>query len=480
VDDKLKTTAGTRAILALEDASPSLLWESAPGSSTPLWLQVRMQFSMAMAEAERSSIALPSQVTRTQMLSRLVRSHLPSKQDATRFPHKSDVLFLVGGMTLFVSEGATHNWLIDDFALAVPKPVAVAQSLPLSGPPPFVANTRSLDLADGRVDLTTRLRPVPEAELREVDRLVVELANALGTDIPMDRVASISRSVRYQESRRRHVEAQFERMLDRVQPRVVIMEDASYGSRAPLISLIKARGIKVIEPQHGWIGPSHAAYNYGKAGNSDQFRAGMPDLLMTFGEYWNRNIRYPAPTVAIGKPQMDAKSADLPDYESRPREIVVISSIAEPDETAKFTLALRNALPSGWRVLFRPHPAERPHFKERYPLLFNAERVRLDENRDVLDSLRQVRGVVGVASTVLYEALAMGAHVFVRDTRFSEFIADPALGDRLSGEVGIDKIVTTLTQSEPQPTLDPAAMWMPNATQNFAALLEEFVKPEPR
>src|SRR5690606_25384765 len=115
--------------------------------------------------------------------------------------------------------------------------------------------------------------------------------------------------------------------------------------------------------------------------------------------------------------------------------------------------------------------AERPHFEERYPLLNRARGIRLDEEKDVLDSLRRARGVVGVASTVLYEALAMGVHVFVRDTSFSEFIADPMLGTRLSGQEGINEIVETLSGPEPRPRIDLATMWMPNATDNFATFL---------
>lgn len=468
---KLKTTAGTQAILDLEDANPEVLQATVAGSSTPFWLQVRMEFAAAMAESELSSIALPTRIGKAQVIRRIVRSHLPSRRDAVRFPARRELLFLVGGLTRHVSASASHNWLVDEFASEFEGRAVVAQRLPLIGPPPAFVETRTLDLAEGRVDVLTRLRPASAPALREVDRLVAEFSTLLDMGLSADRVSAISAAAQYQESRRAHLEQEYERMLDRVQPRVVVMEDASYGSRAPFIALMKRRGIQVLEPQHGWIGPSHAAYNYGEVAGSEDFRAGLPDVLLTFGEYWNQGIRYPSRTVAIGKPHMDAMSSDLPDFASRPREILVISSVADPEETSHLTLQLRDLLPEDWEVVFRPHPSERQDLETRYPRLVGEARIRFDENLDVYDSLRRCRGAIGVASTVLYEAVAMGCHIFVRDSTLASFMADPLVGEQFRGVSELGRVVSTVMGAEPRSGDSVDLLWKRQAAGNFATLL---------
>jgi hypothetical protein len=258
------------------------------------------------------------------------------------------------------------------------------------------------------------------------------------------------------------------------------MEDASYGGRAALVALMKARGILVAEPQHGWIGPTHGAYNFGAAMRVPELFATLPDELLTFGDYWSEGIRHPARSVAIGKPHLEAMSEFAVDWEERPRSVLLVSSVTDPEETNDFGLALRSALPTTWTVIFRPHPSERVDVESRYGRMLSHSGIKLDENSDVYESLSTIRGVVGVASTVLFEALAMGCHVFVRDSPYAEYYVGDVFGPTIHGAPDIARVARVLLEDNAGPAAGIAdAMWKPRATENFNLWARPWIAESP-
>lgn len=470
----MPTARGVEALLALEDAAPALLFTRIPGSNELIWPQVRMMFARATAEHELSSVSLPSNFSRLQALKGLALASMPSEYSPRRI-RPSDFCFVVGGTTMRRTQTAEENWLVDDFATSIGDRSAVLQAAPILRDQqwrPSFPKTFSYYPSLARVDSFARFAPLPSDSVSAIRNFVRECARLLPYSLESDTVAKIERDALYRFPRTKLVDSALLRILSRVKPRAVFLEDASYGSRSALISRLKDRGVIIIEPQHGWIGASHGAYNFGAAMSTPELKRTLPDVLLTFGDYWTRGIRHPADVISVGKPHMNTMAENLPPFDARPREVLVVSSIADPDETAEFTLALRDALPGGWRVRFRPHPSEREQFSWRYPLLAHADGVWLDENADVYETLRQVRCVIGVASTVLYEALNMHCHVFVRDTPFAAYIADAALGDRLSGPEGIRRIVTTLKGSRPVPSIAPEDIWKSAAVTNFVGFLD--------
>src|SRR5690606_30011352 len=135
--------------------------------------------------------------------------------------------------------------------------------------------------------------------------------------------------------------------------------------------------------------------------------------VLTFGSFWSDGIRHPAEIVVVGKPHLEEQAILTPAPEERPRTVLVVSSVADVESTTEFVLALVAGLPEGWGVKFRPHPSERADYRERYQQLAKAN-VAFDLEPDVYVSMAGARAVVGVASTVLFEAVAMGCDVYVR------------------------------------------------------------------
>jgi hypothetical protein len=467
----MTTARGVTALLALEDSGAEELLATLPGTDELIWPQVRMLLARAAAEEEMSSVAVGAAYSRTAALKALAVGALPSARSPRRIGRGVEHLFLVSGVTVRPTADGSENWLVDAFASTLGDRAAVLQAAPIASgrtARPALHATYSYSGALERIDAFARFSPLSADTAAAVREAVTGFARLLPFELPPETVAGISAKAISRIQRSRILDAYLLRVIERVSPRVVYLEDASYGGRATLISRLGARGIRVVEPQHGWIGASHSAYNFGAAMSESPLRETLPDTLLTFGEYWSSSVRFPGETIAVGKPHMNAMAAALPRYEEKARVVLVASSIADPAATEEFVLALRDSLPLDWTVSFRPHPSERPVLSTRYPRLPGADRVAIDDNSDVYESLRSVRAVAGVASTVLYEALAMGCHVFVRETAFSSLIVDPALGERVDGAEGTARIAAVVTTSEPSHALDPASVWHPNATSAFS------------
>lgn len=464
----MRTSRGTTTLLALEDAAPEVLFRTAPGTDEPIWPHVRFLLASAMAKVELGTEAVSSATggSSWREFSRYAHAFIPGRIGPRRV-RETGLIFFVGGTTVRTTGPTIENWLVDGFARAVANST-VFQGRPLRGRPAF-ASTYSLDAAFARLDVFNRLRPTTEPPIHAVRSVLTEVAAELDVPVSVPALDAIAQQVSYSLSRVDRMNQVFARALDRVHPDIVIMEDASYGGYAHVIRMMKGRGIHVVEPQHGWIGPSHAAYNFGRAMRAPELLVTLPDTLLTFGDFWSATIRHPGRVVAVGKPHMNAMADALPPFGERPRTVLIASSVSEPEKMSEFVLQVRNALPVSWRVIFRPHPSERSTQASRYPRLASATGVEFDSNTDVYESMRSTRAVIGVASTVLYEALAMGCHVFVCESRYADFYVDDAFGATIGGLAGVSRMAETLSSGGPPPLGDEqlARYWKPNAIEGF-------------
>lgn len=468
----LKTTRAVQAILDLEDAAPDVLFEHAPGSPVPLWPQVRMAFVQALADHELGDVSISATADAWAVRRRLAKSYLPSRWDAARYRRRRDLCYLVGGGTTYPTPAGERNWLVGDHAELFRDNSVILQWRPLpsrEGTPAFRA-TRSLDPVDARADFRAHRRPLPDSTASDIDYLVSRYAGLIAAELPEYQLEKIQRFARRTEQLRPLMADEFARILDHIQPEMILMEDASYGNRGALIAQFKRQGLLVVEPQHGWIGPSHGAYNFGAVMRQPEMLRTLPDELLTFGDFWSDGIRHPGNVTAIGKPHLERTVKSTPAYSERPDEVLVVSSIAEPRETEDFVLAVRGAFPESWVVRFRPHPSERASVKERYAKLFSTDRVSLDENQDVYESLATARVVIGSASTVLYEAAAFGCNVFARSSPFAEYYVGSVFGELIATPHSLNRIVEQAMASTSEALLGVplTSLWKPDALEGFA------------
>lgn len=478
------SSEGTEALIALEDAGPDVLFESLPDSGARIWPLLRWPVARSMAEIELNTIAVRGVSSRRKAIVRAARQVIPSPYHSARIRRDKDFMFVVDGGTSRLTPTGRANWLVDDFANAVAGRSVVLQDLDIDRSavaqrPDFDDTFTFIDSLT-YVDGATKIAPLGDEAKDFVRSVVRETFRQLPFDVDAARSAAVEDEVVYRCARIRHLNRRFEKTLDRVHPKAVFMQTGAYGDRSSLISILKKRGILVAEPQHGWIGPCHAAYNFGAAMSTPELQACLPDVLLTFGDFWSSIVRYPGEIVSIGKPHIDASaSASVAD---RPLEVVVVSSVYARDTIVRYTRVLRDHLPPSWKVVFRPHPSERASATEIYSELVGESRIEFDDRADVYETLSTVRGVFGFASTVLYEALAFGCHVSVFDSPLADLYIDDAIfGERVSDERSLQRAAAGLVDSSGHGDtgISPTVLeqiWKPNATENFRRFVEDRVK----
>ncbi|MBT2485385.1 MULTISPECIES: hypothetical protein [unclassified Microbacterium] len=466
--EPLARSHAVQSLVDLENAAPDELFEILPGSTVPFWAQVRMRFALALSAQTTGSLEVDTNNwSRTAELRRLSKAFLPSRWDARLRARPHEVLFYVGGGTTSAEGDRARNWLVEDFAESADSIVVQRRPIPSADGYPSFSPTVSMEAASARSRLWARGYRPPSQTMETIDRLVDFYGERLGVGDPFRR--KLRALVLRSEAHRPHELAELRRVVRRVRPRVVIMDTASYTYNGESVGVFKDAGALVVEPQHGWIGPSHAAYNYGRAFDEASLRRALPDELLTFGRFWSESIDYPSRVTAVGKPHLERRAAVA--ARDRPKTVLVVSSRAEPDQTDAFVLALRSALPAEWEVTFRPHPAERGEVILRYPRLSVAAGVSVDTSADVYDSLSKTKVVVGVASTVLFEAVAFGCVVVARDNDFASTIIGDIFGPRVVDAAEAAKRVLDAQDERTSASAPDPDIWASDSIETFRGWL---------
>ena len=196
------------------------------------------------------------------------------------------------------------------------------------------------------------------------------------------------------------------KVLDLYSPKYLI---SHYLSDDIFLSLVaKARGIKVIETQHGYIYEESIYYNYN---TNIKYLGFIPDYCWVYGKSSVEFIKQPFKKVVIGKPHLTEKMM-VSETSEKEYDFLIISDSTSKQLTIDVGLKL---LTVGDKLLFRKHPGqERNCKKSKYEVLLSNQKVYEDKNIDVCDSVLQSAAIVVVGnyiSTIAFEALALGSRV---------------------------------------------------------------------
>lgn len=495
------SSAQTEALVALEDSAPDVLFESFPGTELAIWPVLRWPLIRSMSANERDPDPVEDAVSGTggtaarprksvrRLAWEFAQRTLPGPYSPARMRGR-DLLFLVSGGTQAQTDAGLKNWLIGDFAAAEAPRSAILQDRGIKRRPsalekPSFGATFSLDRDIFLAKQRSIEHPISDTDAASVRAVVRQIYRELPFDVDEARITRAADWVITRGQQASQLAPRFARIVDRMNPKAAFVQTAAYLNHAALIAVLKDRGVQVIEPQHGWIGPSHGAYNFGAAITRPELARFMPDTLLTFGDFWSQAVRFPGDRVAIGKPHLEQTAAAAPTPEDREKAVLVVSNAYQEDVTTRLVTEIRDELPSDWRVLFRPHPVERALVAQRYPGIMTEPRIEIDTALDVNESLAKVRGVFGYFSTVLYEALAFGCDVFVFDSLMADLCADREIfGERVTDRASVRAAVAQVLDSQAQRTNDRASLlesiWKPHAVDNFRAFVHDGVDSRAR
>ena len=243
----------------------------------------------------------------------------------------------------------------------------------------------------------------------------------LGWEPGRERQAWFTRYVQTSIARTPYLTRLHEKMLGRLKPRLVLVEEACYGGRqATLIAAARTLGIATAEYQHGAISSGHDAYNLAPAiRNSSLYRESLPDYFLSYGTWWAEQVSVPLQFVTIGNPHRSTVVAQFSRDNIRDA-ILVLGDGTETDTYVSLARNLARQMEGRFRVLFRPHPQERQSFYARQQR-GEFQDIKVDSSKDIYDSFRIAHAVVSEVSTGLFEAVGLVPRIFLWSTDKSNF-----------------------------------------------------------
>lgn len=212
------------------------------------------------------------------------------------------------------------------------------------------------------------------------------------------------------------------RVLDRVQPRFVLVADTS---EFELFAAAKERGIRCVELQHGVFNRNHP-HALGATAAAHRERVIVPDALLLFGPYWEDDLRvggfYGDELRVTGSPRIDrfrARRNDAHREDERSCTVLVTSQGVATEELAGFLAeAMSLARASGFACHFdvKLHPIYDSSSRETYELALRGGDVRIlasEQRPSTLELLSAADAHISISSACHYESLGIGVPTIV-------------------------------------------------------------------
>ena len=226
-------------------------------------------------------------------------------------------------------------------------------------------------------------------------------------EIKQDCADELERIIRF---RRFAFEAEvrgYGQLLARARPRMIIL--VQNGIEKALFKVAGANGIPTAELQHGLMGYAHPAYSYPE--DVDYSGQGtFPDLFLSFSEFWDRSCHYPAgDRIPIGNDSYFVKTLPVnPDG-----KVMVVSTGVHHSTLAKWIREIAVLSPNR-QIIYKLHPGQQPRFHQIVTEFGDLPNIEVYSGHSSPQTLlKQVSHVIGICSTVMYEALQAGRTVCI-------------------------------------------------------------------
>lgn len=221
------------------------------------------------------------------------------------------------------------------------------------------------------------------------------------------------------------------KLFKKLKPHLIILYAASRGrEKACIVKAARELNIRVAEFQHGIITKSHPMYNYsGCIFKSQEYKEYLPHYLLTWGDFWNNNMRHPSNKITIGNPYFVSKLEEykkIKNLKLHTKKVILIVSQGTITKTfVKLTEELSKKLnDKEYKIIYKLHPGEVP-FKERYESLYALNNVEISKSGDIYNLIFYCDYIVGCYSTSMYEALGFKKPIFILDNQWSrEYIPE--------------------------------------------------------
>ncbi len=249
-----------------------------------------------------------------------------------------------------------------------------------------------------------------------------------------------------------------------------------------LVAAAKTLGIPVIELQHGVIGKYHVAYHFADLNRVNRY---LPDHVFFFGEYWQKTAKLLAGIngVSTGFPMMDDARQRYGDATPDEKTVIFYSTGLVGKELSQFAVRFADlAVKSNYKIIYKFHPSERLSWRQLYPWLLECKAITCDDSiEEVYSFLAKARHHVGVATMVLFEAIAFGRNAYVYRELQSDYMDDAVSGGYATGFHTAAELLSIIETSATGGT-DPKAadyFYQANSRETILQELARIINKQP-
>lgn len=257
------------------------------------------------------------------------------------------------------------------------------------------------------------------------------------------------------------------KMLKKMQPKIIFMDELCYGVEQAFISACRELGIITAELQHGYVAKNHPAYNYGTIYfTCDKLITLLPDYFLTMGKFWSDSIRIPSKIVEIGAPYLQS-------FEKKQSEkIILILSYTDKPEVfcCLAKLLVPYAEENGYKILLKLHFSEFNEIEERYGELRNISIIEILTSNNVYELLQISEIVISSVTTVAYEALHFGIKPYVI---YDEFTKDRMNFSLFESFKDVSELISKLKCRTHNDGYTTDYVWEPDYKKKFKKFLQE-------
>ena len=228
------------------------------------------------------------------------------------------------------------------------------------------------------------------------------------------------------------------KVFKKLKPRIIFVHASTYtGFKAILLKIAKENGIITAEFQHGTISKNYIPFNYADAVfKSEEYKKYLPDYILTFGDFWNENIKIPSKIIPIGYPHFYESRKKYQEVKEIPHSILIISQGTITDEFVQIAKYLSENYPD-YTIIFKLHPGEIP-FESRYKELFNFSNIKIAKSGDIYQYIAESEYIIACYSTAIFETLGFNKKLLILDNEMSRNEIPEGIGVRFKESQELD------------------------------------------
>lgn len=240
---------------------------------------------------------------------------------------------------------------------------------------------------------------------QDVMNTIIKILDAF--DIAPEQAASLEETIRFRRFVFESELYEYNRLFTRARPKMIVL--VQNGIEKALFKVARMNGIPTAELQHGLMGFTHPAYSYPEDIDYSSQET-FPDIFLSFGEFWDRSCHYPAGNrVPIGNDSYFVKPLPA----ATARSAMVISTGIHHPTLVEWVRKFAELSPER-TIVYKLHPGQQPLFHRIESEFGDLPNVDVFSGQIPASKLlKQVSHVIGICSTVMYEALQAGRGVCI-------------------------------------------------------------------